>query len=183
LLQRDIQDQVRDADLLEEVLESINQDLPADIKASLESISQLQNQFVAVKRALKNQSSRPALEQKGVTAKQFVKDSHAQIQNNKELLAELQPALELKINRKAALEAELKNLTAEIEADKNKIAKLPESTEKIQKEATTALIESKQLKTKLSALSNTQEADQKLLENISKMISDASSVISKYLGI
>jgi hypothetical protein len=79
-----------------------------------------------------------------------MKESHAQIQNNKELLAGLQPALELKIIRKAALEAELKNLTAEIEADKKKIAELPELTEKIQKEATTALIESKQLKTKLS---------------------------------
>jgi hypothetical protein len=55
-------------------------------------------------------------------------------------------------------------LTTEIEVDKKKIAELPESTEKIQKEATAALIESKQLKTKLSALSNTQEADQKLLE-------------------
>jgi Skp family chaperone for outer membrane proteins len=89
----------------------------------------------------------------------------------------------LKITRKTALEAELKNLTAEIKADKKKIAELPESTEKIQKEATTALIESNQLKTKLSALSKTQEADKKLLENISKMISNASSVISKYLGI
>jgi predicted nuclease with TOPRIM domain len=98
------------------------------------------------------------------------------------LLAELQPALELKIARKTALEAELKNLTAEIEADKKKIAELPESIEKIQKEATAALIESNQLKTKLSSLSKTQEADQKLLENISKIISDASSVISKYLG-
>jgi hypothetical protein len=45
------------------------------------------------------------------------------------------------------------------------------------------LIESNQLKTKLSALSKTQEADQKLLENISKMIPDASGVISKYFGI
>jgi hypothetical protein len=112
-----------------------------------------------------------------------VKDSQAQIQNNNELLVELQSALELKIVRKAALEAELKNLTAEIEADKKKIAELPELTEKIQKEATTALIESNQLKTKLSAMSNTQEADEKLLENISKMISYASNVISKYLGI
>jgi chromosome segregation ATPase len=183
LLQRDIQDQLKDVDLLEEVLESINQELPDDIKASLEPISQLDNHFAAVSRALKNQSSRPALEQKRATAKQFVKNSHALIQNNKELLAEMQPALELKIIRKAALEAELKNLTAEIEADKKKIAELPESIEKIQKEATVALTESKQLKTKLSALSNTQEADQKLLENINKMISDASSVISKYLGI
>jgi ketopantoate reductase len=143
----------------------------------------LDNHFTAVRRALKNQSSRSALEQKRAKAKQFVKDSQAQIQNNKELLAELQPALELKIIRKAALEAELKILTAEIEADTKKIAELPESTEKIQKEAPAALIESKQLKTKLSAPSNTQEADQKLLENISKMISDASSVISKYLSI
>jgi chromosome segregation ATPase len=179
LLQRDIQEQVWDVDLLEEVLESINQELPDDIKASLEPISQLDNHFAVVRRALKNQSSRPVLEQKRAKAKQFVKESQAQIQSNKELLAELQPALELKIARKAALEAELKNLTAEIEADKKKIAELPRLTEKIQKEASAALIESNQLKTKLF----TPEADQKQLENISKMISDASSVISKYLNI
>jgi calcineurin-like phosphoesterase family protein len=41
----------------------------------------------------------------------------------------------------------------------------------------------KQIKIKLSALSKTQEADQILLENINKTISDASNVISKYLGI
>jgi hypothetical protein len=35
------QNQVRDVDLLEEVLESINQELPDDIKASLKPISQL----------------------------------------------------------------------------------------------------------------------------------------------
>jgi CHAD domain-containing protein len=51
LLQRE--DQVRDVDLLEEVLESINQELPDDIKASLEPISQLDNHFSAVRRALK----------------------------------------------------------------------------------------------------------------------------------
>jgi chromosome segregation ATPase len=130
LLQRDIQDQVSDVDLLEEVLESITQELPDDIKASLEPISQLDNHFAAVRRALKNQSSRPALEQKRAKAKQFVKESHAQIQSNKELLAKLQPAPELKIARKAALEAELKNLTAEIEADKKKIAELRRLIEK-----------------------------------------------------
>jgi predicted nuclease with TOPRIM domain len=99
------------------------------------------------------------------------------------LIAELQPALELKIARKAALEAELKTLTAEIEADRNKITELPGLTEKIQKETSAAMIESNQLKTKISVLSNTQEADQKLLESINKMISDTSSVIAKYLNI
>jgi hypothetical protein len=121
------------------VLESINQERPDDIKASMKPISQLDNHFAVVRRALKNQSSRPVdnhfavvrralknqssrpvLEQKRAKAKQFVKQSQAQIQSNKELLAELQPALELKMARKDALEAELKNLTAEIEADKKR---------------------------------------------------------------
>jgi predicted nuclease with TOPRIM domain len=112
-----------------------------------------------------------------------VKESQAQIQSNKELIDELLPALELKIARKTALEAELRTLTAEIEADRKKIAELTGLTEKIQKETSTTMIESNQLKSKISVLSNTQEADQKLLENISKMISDASSVIAKYLNI
>jgi cell fate (sporulation/competence/biofilm development) regulator YlbF (YheA/YmcA/DUF963 family) len=84
--------------------------------------------------------------------------------------------------RKAALEAELRKLTAEIEADE-KMAELPESTEKMRKEALAALNIERQLKTKLSALSKTQEADQKLLENINKIISNATNVILKYLCV
>jgi predicted nucleic acid-binding Zn-ribbon protein len=105
----------------------------------------LDNHFAAVKQALKNQSSEPALEQRRATAKQSVKDLHAQIQNNMELLAKLQPAHELKKTRKAALEAELRNLTAEIEADEKKMVELPESTEKIRKEALAALNVERQL--------------------------------------
>jgi chromosome segregation ATPase len=149
----------------------------------LEPVSRLDNHFAAVKQALKNQSSQPALEQKRATAKQSVKDLHAQIQNNKELLAKLQLALELKKARKAALEAELRTLTAEIEADEKMMTELPESTDKIRKEASVALNAERQLKTKLSTLSKTKEADQRLLENINKMISDATNVISKYLGV
>jgi chromosome segregation ATPase len=183
LLQRDVQDQVRDAGLLREALELIDQDLSADIKASLEPVSKLDNQIVAAKQALKNLSSQPSLEQKKAAAKQSVKDLHAQMQSHKESLTKLQPALELKKARKAALEAELITLTTEIEADEKRMAELPESMEKIRKEASVAMNAGKQLKTKLSALSKTQEADQRLLENINKMISDASNVISKYLGV
>jgi chromosome segregation ATPase len=100
-MQRDVQDQVKDADLLREALELIDQDLPADIKASLEPISKLDDHFVVVKQALKNLSCQPALEQKKA------KDLHIQMQNHKELLTKLQPALESKKARKAALEAEL----------------------------------------------------------------------------
>jgi hypothetical protein len=62
LLQRDVLDQVRDADLVREALELIDPDLPADIKASLEPVSQLDDHFVVVKQALKNLSSQTALE-------------------------------------------------------------------------------------------------------------------------
>jgi chromosome segregation ATPase len=183
LLQRDIQDQVRDVDRLEEVLESIDQELPSNIKAFLKPISHLDNHYAAVRRALKNQSSLPVLEQKRTKVKQLVMESQAQIQSNKELLTALSSALELKIARKAALEAELKNLSAEIEADRKRIAELPGLTEKIQKETSAAMIEFNQLKTKISTLSSTQEANQKLLESIRKTISDASNVIAKYLNI
>jgi chromosome segregation ATPase len=143
LLQRDVQDQVKDVDLLREALELIDQDLPADIKASLEPVSKLDDHFVAVKQALKNLSSQLALEQKQAANKQYVNDLHIHMQNHKELLTNLQPALELKKARKAELEAELRTLTAEIEADEKKMAELPESMEKIRKEATTAMIAGK----------------------------------------
>jgi HPt (histidine-containing phosphotransfer) domain-containing protein len=74
-------------------------------------------------------------------------------------------------------------LTAEIEADRKKIAELPGLTEKIQKETSAAMIESNQLKEKLSTLSNAQETYQKLLEIIHQMTSNASSVIAKHLNI
>jgi chromosome segregation ATPase len=182
-LQRDAQDQVTDVDRLDEILESIDQELPDDIRASLEPISHLDNHYAIVRRALRSQSSKPVLEQKRAKVKEFVKESQAQIQSSKELLTELQPALELKIARKTALEAELKTLTAEIEADRKKIAELPGLIEKIQKDTSTAMIESNQLKSKLSTLSNAQETYHKLLENINQMTSNASSVIAKYLNI
>jgi hypothetical protein len=77
----------------------------------------------------------------------------------------------------------LKTLTAEIEADRKKIAELPGLIEKIQKDTSAAMIESNQLKAKLSTLSNPQKTYQKLLENINQMTSNASCVIAKYLNI
>jgi chromosome segregation ATPase len=132
---------------------------------------------------LKSQSSLPILEQKRTRAEQVVKGSQDQIESSKEMLAKLPPALELKIARKTALETELRNLLAEIEADEKKIAELPGLIEKIQKEASVAMIEANQLEAKLSALSNIQKDYQEQLENINQTTSNASSVIAKYLNI
>jgi hypothetical protein len=53
---------------------------------------------------LKNLSTQPALEQKQAANKQSMKDLHIQMQNHKELLTNLQPALKMKKARKAELE-------------------------------------------------------------------------------
>jgi Ca2+-binding EF-hand superfamily protein len=74
-LQRDAQDQVRDVDRLDEILESIDEEHPDDIKASLEPISHLDDHYATVRRALRSQSSRPALEQRRTKIKQFIKES------------------------------------------------------------------------------------------------------------
>jgi chromosome segregation ATPase len=165
------------------MLEPINQELPEDIKASLEPISGLDIHYVAIRQALKRQSCQPTVEQKKARVEQAVKGSQAQIESDKEMLTKLQSALKLKIARKTALETELKNLSAEIEADEKKIAELPGLIKKTQEEASVAMIEVNQLEAQLSVLSNTQEDYQERLKNINQIISNASSVIAKYLNI
>jgi hypothetical protein len=63
-LQKDARDQIRDVDYFEGMLEPISQKLPGDIKTSLEPISGLDIHYVAIRRALKSVSTRPAVEQK-----------------------------------------------------------------------------------------------------------------------
>jgi chromosome segregation ATPase len=99
-----------------------------------------------------------------------VKGSQAQTESHKEMLTNLQSALELKIARKIALETKLRNLLAEIEADEKKIAELPGLIEKTQEEASVALIEANQLEAQLSVLSNTQKDYQERLKNINQII-------------
>jgi chromosome segregation ATPase len=182
-LQRDARDQIRDLNYFEEMLGPIGQELPEDIKTSLEPIFALDVHYVAIRRALRNVSSRPAVQQKKAKAEQAVKGAQSQTENHKGILANLQAARELKIARKAALEAELKSLSAEIEADDKKIAELPGLIEKIQEEATSAIAEVNQCDAELTILSNAQKDYQERMENIHQMTSNASNVIAKYLNI
>jgi chromosome segregation ATPase len=165
------------------MLGPIGQKLPEDIKTSLEPISGLDIHYVAIRRALRNVSTRPVVEQKRAKAEQAAKGAQSQTENHKGMLANLQAARELKIARKAALEAELKNLSAEIEADNKKIAKLPGLIEKTQEEASSAIAEVNQYDTELTVLSNAQKDYQERMENIHQTVSNASNVIAKYLNI
>jgi chromosome segregation ATPase len=174
-LQKDARDEIRDLDYFEGMLGPISQELPEDIKSSLDPVSDLDIHYAAIRRALRNVSTRPAVEQKKTKAEQAV--------THKGTLANLQAACELKIARKAALEAELKNLCAEIEADDKKIAELPRLIEKTQEEASSAIAEVNQCEAELTILSNAQKDYQERMEDIRQTISNASNVISKYLNI
>jgi hypothetical protein len=90
------------------MLEPISQKLPEDIKASLEPIFGLDIHYVAIRRALKSQSTRPAVEQKKAQAEQAAKGAQTQTESHKDMLTNLQSALELKIARKTVLEIELR---------------------------------------------------------------------------
>jgi chromosome segregation ATPase len=161
----------------------ITQKLPEDIKTSLEPISGLDIHYVAIRRALRNVSTRPAIEQKKAKAEQAAKGAQSQTETHKGMLANLQAARELKVARKAALEAELKNLSAEIKADDKRIAELPGLIEKTQEEASSAITEVNQCDAELTILSNAQKDYQERMEDIRQTISNASNVIAKYLNI
>jgi chromosome segregation ATPase len=182
-LQKDARDQIRDVDHFEEMLEPISQKPPEDIKASLEPISCLDIHYVAIRRALKSQSTRPAVEQKKAKAEQAEKGAQTQTESHKEMWTNLQSALKLKIARRTALETKLKNLSAEIEVDEKNIAELPGLIEKSQKEASSAITEANQFEAELTVLSNTQRDYQERMKNTNQTISNASNVIAKYLNI
>jgi malonyl CoA-acyl carrier protein transacylase len=86
-LQRDARNQISDLDHFEEMLGPISQELPEDIKTSLEPISGLDVHYVAIRRALRNMSSRPAVEQKKAKAEQAVKGAQSQTESHKGTLA------------------------------------------------------------------------------------------------
>jgi predicted RNase H-like nuclease (RuvC/YqgF family) len=124
-LEKDAQDQFKDLDHFEEMLESISQELPEDISASLASICGLEVHYVPIRQALRKVRSRPAIEKKRANAEQAMNGAQSQTESHKDTLANLQASCDLKSARKAALEAELRSLSAEIEADNRKIAELP----------------------------------------------------------
>jgi chromosome segregation ATPase len=181
-LERDAQDQFKDPDHFEEMLESISQELPENISASLVSICGLDILYAPIRHALRKLRSRPAIEKKRASAEQAMNGAQSQTESHKDTLANLQASCDLKIAKKAALEAELRSLSAEIEADK-KFAELPGLIEKTQEEAKSAIAKMEQCDAELTTLSSAQKDCQELLDNFRQATSTARGVIVKCLNI
>jgi chromosome segregation ATPase len=124
-LEKDVQDQFNDLHHFEEMFESVSQELPEDIRASLSSVYGLEAFYAPVRRALRKLRSRPAIEKRKIDAEHAMNGAQSQAEGHKDALADLQASYDLKVARKAALEAELRSLSAEIEIAKGKIAELP----------------------------------------------------------
>jgi chromosome segregation ATPase len=182
-LERDAQDQFKDLDHFEEMLDSISQELPEDISASLVSICGLDILYAPIRHALRKLRSRPTIEKKRSDAEQAMNGAQSQTESHKDTLASLQASCDLKVAKKAALEAELRSLSAEIEADKKKIAELPGLIEKTQEEARSATAKMEQCDAELTTLSSAQKDCQELLDNFRQATSNARGVIAKHLNI
>jgi chromosome segregation ATPase len=182
-LERDAQDQFKDLDRFEDMLESISQELPGDIRASLSSVYSLDTLYAPIKHALRKLRSRPAIEKKKADTEHAMTGAQSRVESHKDTLANLQASYDLKVARKAALEAELRSLSAEIEADKEKIAELPGLIEETQAEAKSAITKIEQCDAELTDLSGTQKDCQELLDNFRLTTSNARGVIAKHLNI
>jgi chromosome segregation ATPase len=182
-LEKDTQDPFRDLDHFEEMLESISQELPEDINASLASICGLEDHYAPIRKALRKVRSHPAIEQNRTSAEQAMSGVQSQTKSHKDALANLQASRDLKIARKATLEAELRSLSAEIEADDRKIAELPELIEKTQEAAKSAMAKMKQCDAELTTLSSAQKDYQEWWDSIRQTLSNARNVIAKYLSV
>jgi predicted RNase H-like nuclease (RuvC/YqgF family) len=141
-LEGDAPDQFKDLDHFEEMLESISQELPEDVRASLISIYGLDILYAPIRHALRRLRSRPAIEKKKADAERAMNGAQSQAESHKDTLA---------------LEAELRSLSAEIEADKKKIAELPGLIEKTQAEAKSAITKMEQCDVELTTLSSAQK--------------------------
>jgi chromosome segregation ATPase len=182
-LERDAQDQFKDLDHFEEMLESISQELPEDVRASLVSICGLDILYAPIRHALRKLRSRPAIEKKRADVEHAVNGAQSQTESHRDTLASLQASCDLKIAKKAALEAELRSLSADIEADKKKIAELPGLIEKTQAEAKSAIAKMEQCDAELTTLSSAQKDCHELLDNFRQATSNARGVIAKHLNI
>jgi chromosome segregation ATPase len=182
-LERDARDQFKDLDHFEEMLESISQELPEDVRASLVSIYSLDILYAPIRHALRKLRSSPAIEKKKADAEHAMNGAQSQADSHRDTLASLRASYDLKIARKAALEAELRSLSAEIEADKEKIAKLPGLIEKTQAEAKSAITKIEHCDAELTNLSGAQKDCQELLDSFRQATSNARGVIAKHLNI
>ena len=182
LLNKDTISLVQDADQIKDLLELIDQDIPSALKAPLESAAHLDDHFAMVKRATKNASSRAALQKDRSLKKLEIKDLHSHIQTTRNSLATLEPELRSMEDEKIRLEAQLAELNAKIQSHRAHIANLPKNIEATSLKIASTIKEDQQIKNKLSSIQSSEDEDQKVLDNVSRIRTEAIEAINHLLN-
>ena len=182
LLNKDTISLVQDADQIKDLLELIDQDIPSALKAPLESAAHLDDHFAMVKRATKNTSSRAALQKDRSLKKLEIKDLHSHIQTTRNSLATLEPELRSMEDEKIRLEAQLAELNAKIQSHRAHIANLPKNIEATSLKIASTIKEDQQIKNKLSSIQSSEDEDQKVLDNVSRIRTEAIEAINHLLN-
>ena len=182
LLNKDTISLVQDADQIKDLLELIDQDIPSALKAPLESAAHLDDHFAMVKRATKNASSRAALQKDRSLKKLEIKDLHSHIQTTRNSLATLEPELRSMEDEKIRLEAQLAELNAKIQSHRAHIANLPKNIEATSLKIASTIKEDQQIKNKLSSIQSSEDEDHKVLDNVSRIRTEAIEAINHLLN-
>ena len=182
LLNKDTISLVQDADQIKDLLELIDQDIPSALKAPLESAAHLDDHFAMVRRAIKNTSSRTALQKDRSLKKLEIKDLHSHIQTMRNSLATLEPELKAMEDEKSRLEAQLAELNAKIQSHRAHIINLPKNIEAASLKIASIIKEDQQIKTKLSSIQSSEDEDQKVLDNVSRIRTEAIEAINHLLN-
>jgi chromosome segregation ATPase len=182
LLNKDITTLVQDADQIRDIIELIDQEVPPNLRASLESIAHLDDHFATVKRASKSITVRATLQNDKLVKEQHVKELHSEIQSAKHSLETLEPELKVMEEEKTKLEAQLAQLNAKIQSHKAKVADLPGSIEAAKAKITSVIKENQQIKNRLIKIHSSEEDDQKVLDDVSRIRTEAMDVINLFLN-
>lgn len=182
LLSKDISILVQDADQIRDLLDLIDQDIPADSRTVLSSAAQLDDFFASVRRANKNIASRSSLQNSRESKKKEIKDLRTHLQTAKNSLSMLEPELQAMEEEKLKLENQLAELNVKIQSHKAQLSNLPPSIETTTSRISSAIKEDLQLKAKLLKIQSSEEEDRKVLDDADQIRAKAMDVVSRLLN-
>ena len=97
-------------------------------------------------------------------------------------MATLEPELKSMEDEKSRLEAQLAELNAKIQSHRAHITNLPKIIETASLKIASTIKEDQQIKTKLSSIQSSEDEDQKVLDNVSRIRTEAIEAINHLLN-
>ena len=183
MLGKNIDSLCEDVDKIRELVENIDQDLPANLKAALDSAMCLDDHFPAVRRASKGIASTSSLLNVRASQQQQIKDLYSQIQSSKDSYNTKQASLDAMKLERTKLEAQLSVLNSKIQDAENQIADLPNVIDQAEKQIQACIKKDVLLKVKLQNAQKSNDKDQKVVAEFNQTKTRVIDVINSCLNL